>query len=42
MGNAIGASLKPRIFCASANSYMLGASSRGRKVNFCKFTFKRT
>jgi benzoyl-CoA-dihydrodiol lyase len=42
MGNAIGASLKPRIFCAGANIYMLGAYSHGRKVNFCKFTFKRT
>jgi len=31
-------SLKPRIFCAGANIYMLGASSHGRKVNFCKFT----
>ncbi|MGH9769420.1 MAG: 2,3-epoxybenzoyl-CoA dihydrolase [Blastocatellia bacterium] len=31
-------SLKPRIFCAGANIYMLGASSHSRKVNFCKFT----
>src|SRR5215475_5777823 len=31
-------SLKPRIFCAGANIYMLGASSHERKVNFCKFT----
>ncbi len=31
-------SLKPRIFCAGANIYMLGASSHGFKVNFCKFT----
>src|SRR5499427_6978782 len=31
-------SLKPRIFCAGANIYMLGASSHARKVNFCKFT----
>lgn len=31
-------SLKPRIFCAGANIYMLGSSSHGFKVNFCKFT----
>jgi len=31
-------SLKPRIFCAGANIYMLGTSSHGFKVNFCKFT----
>jgi len=31
-------SLKPRIFCAGANIYMLGASSHAAKVNFCKFT----
>jgi benzoyl-CoA-dihydrodiol lyase len=31
-------SLKPRIFCAGANIYMLGASSHAWKVNFCKFT----
>jgi len=31
-------SLKPRIFCAGANIYMLGASSHAFKVNFCKFT----
>jgi benzoyl-CoA-dihydrodiol lyase len=31
-------SLKPRIFCAGANIYMLGASSHADKVNFCKFT----
>src|SRR5499426_2015418 len=31
-------SLKPRIFCAGANIYMLGASPHARKVNFCKFT----
>ncbi|HKQ74829.1 MAG TPA: 2,3-epoxybenzoyl-CoA dihydrolase [Blastocatellia bacterium] len=31
-------SLKPRIFCAGANIYMLGLSSHARKVNFCKFT----
>ena len=32
------ASLKPRIFCAGANIYMLGTSSHAFKVNFCKFT----
>jgi benzoyl-CoA-dihydrodiol lyase len=31
-------SLKPRIFCAGANIYMLGSSSHATKVNFCKFT----
>ena len=31
-------SLKPRIFCAGANIYMLGSSSHVFKVNFCKFT----
>ncbi len=31
-------SLKPRIFCAGANIYMLGASPHAFKVNFCKFT----
>jgi benzoyl-CoA-dihydrodiol lyase len=31
-------SLKPRIFCAGANIYMLGTSSHSFKVNFCKFT----
>jgi benzoyl-CoA-dihydrodiol lyase len=31
-------SLKPRIFCAGANIYMLGASSHADKINFCKFT----
>ncbi len=29
---------KERTFCAGANVYMLGASSHGWKVNFCKFT----
>src|SRR5882672_7836111 len=33
-------SLKPRIFCAGANIYMLGTSSHAFKVNFCKFTNK--
>src|SRR6266403_1137302 len=31
-------SLKPRIFCAGANIYMLGTSAHPFKVNFCKFT----
>src|SRR5215212_1809875 len=31
-------SLKERVFFAGANSYMLGGSSHGFKVNFCKFT----
>ena len=31
-------SAKDRMFCAGANIYMLGASSHGWKVNFCKFT----
>ena len=28
----------PRVFCAGANIHMLGASTHGFKVNFCKFT----
>ena len=31
-------SLKPRIFCAGANIFMLGTSTHVFKVNFCKFT----
>jgi benzoyl-CoA-dihydrodiol lyase len=31
-------SAKERIFCAGANIRMLGGSSHGHKVNFCKFT----
>ena len=31
-------SLKERVFCAGANIFMLGSSSHGFKVNFCKFT----
>jgi benzoyl-CoA-dihydrodiol lyase len=31
-------SLKPRLFCAGANIYMLGTSPHAFKVNFCKFT----
>jgi benzoyl-CoA-dihydrodiol lyase len=32
------ASAKERVFCAGANIRMLGRSSHGWKVNFCKFT----
>jgi benzoyl-CoA-dihydrodiol lyase len=31
-------SAKDRIFCSGANIYMLGTSSHGFKVNFCKYT----
>jgi benzoyl-CoA-dihydrodiol lyase len=31
-------SQKDRIFCSGANIYMLGSSTHGFKVNFCKFT----
>jgi benzoyl-CoA-dihydrodiol lyase len=31
-------SAKNRVFCSGANIYMLGLSSHGWKVNFCKFT----
>ncbi|MFO0549487.1 MAG: 2,3-epoxybenzoyl-CoA dihydrolase [Polyangiaceae bacterium] len=31
-------SAQPRIFCAGANIYMLGSSTHGFKVNFCKYT----
>jgi len=31
-------SAKERVFCAGANISMLGQSSHGAKVNFCKFT----
>ncbi len=31
-------SSKDRIFCSGANIYMLGSSTHGFKVNFCKFT----
>src|SRR5574339_208885 len=31
-------SAKERVFCAGANIRMLGQSSHGFKVNFCKFT----
>lgn len=29
---------KERVFCSGANIYMLGSSTHGFKVNFCKFT----
>jgi len=38
VGAVVITSLKPRIFCAGANIYMLGTSSHAFKVNFCKFT----
>ena len=38
VGAVVITSLKPRIFCAGANIYMLGSSSHAFKVNFCKFT----
>src|SRR4026207_1810929 len=31
-------SLKPRIFCAGANIYMLGSSSHAVQDNFCQLT----
>jgi benzoyl-CoA-dihydrodiol lyase len=31
-------SARDRIFCSGANIYMLGSSTHGFKVNFCKFT----
>jgi benzoyl-CoA-dihydrodiol lyase len=31
-------SAKERMFCSGANIYMLGTSTHGWKVNFCKFT----
>jgi benzoyl-CoA-dihydrodiol lyase len=31
-------SLKDKVFCSGANIFMLGTSSHGWKVNFCKFT----
>ena len=31
-------SAKEKVFCSGANIFMLGASSHGWKVNFCKFT----
>jgi benzoyl-CoA-dihydrodiol lyase len=38
IGAVIVTSGKERIFCAGANIRMLGQSSHGWKVNFCKFT----
>ncbi|MFN8060606.1 MAG: 2,3-epoxybenzoyl-CoA dihydrolase [Vicinamibacterales bacterium] len=38
VGAVVVRSLKERIFCAGANIFMLGTSSHGFKVNFCKFT----
>jgi len=38
VGAVILTSAKARIFCAGANIRMLGQSSHGWKVNFCKFT----
>ena len=38
VGSVIMTSDKPRVFCAGANINMLGVSSHGHKVNFCKFT----
>jgi benzoyl-CoA-dihydrodiol lyase len=38
VGAVVISSLKERVFCAGANIFMLGGSSHGFKVNFCKFT----
>ncbi len=38
VGSVVMTSDKPRVFCAGANINMLGVSSHGHKVNFCKFT----
>jgi benzoyl-CoA-dihydrodiol lyase len=38
VGAVVLTSAKERIFCAGANIRMLGQSSHGWKVNFCKFT----
>jgi benzoyl-CoA-dihydrodiol lyase len=38
VGAVILTSGKERVFCAGANIRMLGQSSHGAKVNFCKFT----
>ncbi len=38
VGAIILRSAHPTVFCAGANIQMLGASSHGHKVNFCKFT----
>ncbi|MBT7953359.1 MAG: benzoyl-CoA-dihydrodiol lyase, partial [Gammaproteobacteria bacterium] len=38
VGAVIMTSAKDKVFCAGANIKMLGISSHGHKVNFCKFT----
>jgi benzoyl-CoA-dihydrodiol lyase len=38
VGAVVLTSAKERVFCAGANIRMLGRSSHGWKVNFCKFT----
>src|SRR6202035_3477930 len=38
VGTVVITSVKPRIFCAGANIYMLVLASHAWKVNFCKFT----
>ena len=38
VGAVVITSAKDRVFCAGANSKMLGQSGHGFKVNFCKFT----
>src|SRR5258705_8903549 len=38
VGAVVLASAKERVFCAGASIRMLGQSSHGWKVNFCKFT----
>ena len=38
VGAVVLTSAKDRVFCAGANIKMLGQSSHGFKVNFCKFT----
>ena len=38
VGAVVITSAKDRVFCAGANIRMLGQSSHGFKVNFCKFT----
>jgi benzoyl-CoA-dihydrodiol lyase len=38
VGCVVLTSAQERIFCSGANIYMLGASSHGWKVNFCRFT----
>ena len=38
VGSVVLTSAKENVFCAGANIKMLGVSSHGEKVNFCKFT----